>query len=217
MGDVSISLKIGYRMNTSLFSFRVVLRVIVTLLLLAMVVVIGINSVKITKGNEEIQANQLETLTKVLISQASLSSSEMIAQQDQERLLKLTNQLAEDNLVFDAAIYDAEGVRLASSDKAKSVREILGLDTPLETARIGKQQLVEPVMYDGNIIGYVRITFETGRLTAFSDHYYRKSDRYMYTMVGMSFIGGVLLMLIIRRRPEPSGHNLLLQKVSDAE
>ncbi len=217
MGDVSISLKIGYRMNTSLFSFRVVLRVIVTLLLLAMVVVIGINSVKITKGNEEIQANQLETLTKVLISQASLSASEMIAQQDQERLLKLTNQLAEDNLVFDAAIYDAEGVRLASSDKAKSVREILGLDTPLETARIGKQQLVEPVMYDGNIIGYVRITFETGRLTAFSDHYYRKSDRYMYTMVGMSFIGGVLLMLIIRRRPEPSGHNLLLQKVSDAE
>ncbi|WP_093268767.1 YtjB family periplasmic protein [Vibrio xiamenensis] len=204
-------------MNTSLFSFRVVLRIIVTLLLLAMVVVIGINSVKITKGNEEIQANQLETLTKVLISQASLSASEMIAQQDQERLLKLTNQLAEDNLVFDAAIYDAEGVRLASSDNAKSVREILGLDTPLETARIGKQQLVEPVMYDGNIIGYVRITFETGRLTAFSDHYYRKSDRYMYTMVGMSFIGGVLLMLIIRRRPKQSGPNLLLQNVAEVE
>ncbi|SDG65866.1 membrane protein [Vibrio xiamenensis] len=217
MGDVSISLKLGYRMNTSLFSFRVVLRIIVTLLLLAMVVVIGINSVKITKGNEEIQANQLETLTKVLISQASLSASEMIAQQDQERLLKLTNQLAEDNLVFDAAIYDAEGVRLASSDNAKSVREILGLDTPLETARIGKQQLVEPVMYDGNIIGYVRITFETGRLTAFSDHYYRKSDRYMYTMVGMSFIGGVLLMLIIRRRPKQSGPNLLLQNVAEVE
>ncbi len=217
MGDVSISLKLGYRMNTSLFSFRVVLRIIVTLLLLAMVVVIGINSVKITKGNEDIQANQLETLTKVLISQASLSASEMIAQQDQERLLKLTNQLAEDNLVFDAAIYDAEGVRLASSDNAKSVREILGLDTPLETARIGKQQLVEPVMYDGNIIGYVRITFETGRLTAFSDHYYRKSDRYMYTMVGMSFIGGVLLMLIIRRRPKQSGPNLLLQNVAEVE
>ncbi len=217
MGDVSISLKLGYRMNTSLFSFRVVLRIIVTLLLLAMVVVIGINSVKITKGNEDIQANQLETLTKVLISQASLSASEMIAQQDQERLLKLTNQLAEDNLVFDAAIYDAEGVRLASSDNAKSVREILGLDTPLETARIGKQQLVEPVMYDGNIIGYVRITFETGRLTAFSDHYYRKSDRYMYTMVGMSFIGGVLLMLIIRRRPKKSGPNLLLQNVAEVE
>ena len=60
----------------------------------------------------------------------------MIASQDQERLLKLTNQLSKDDLVFDATIYDAEGVRLASSDKSKSVREILGLDTPLETARI---------------------------------------------------------------------------------
>ncbi len=204
-------------MNTSLFSFRVVLRVIITLLLAVMVVVIGLNSVKITKGNEDIQANQLETLTKVLISQASLSASEMIAQQDQERLLKLANQLAEDNLVFDAAIYDSEGIRLASSDNSKSVREILGLDTPLETARIGKQQLVEPVMYDGSIIGYVRITFETGLLTAFSDHYYRKSDRYMYTMVGMSFISGVLLTVIIRRRPKKSGPNLLLQNVGDPE
>lgn len=204
-------------MNGSLFSFRMVLRVIVILLLAVMVVVIGINSVKITKGNEEIQANQLETLTKVLISQASLSASEMIAQQDQERLLKLTNQLAQDKLVFDAAIYDSEGIRLASSDSAKSVREILGLDTPLETARIGKQQLVEPVMYDGSIIGYVRITFETGLLTAFSDHYYRKSDRYMYTMVAMSFIGGVLLTIIIRRRPKKRGPNLLLQNVGETE
>ncbi|MFX3723003.1 AhpA/YtjB family protein, partial [Streptococcus suis] len=80
------------------------------------------------------QAQQLETLTKVLISQASLSASEMILTKDQERLLKLTNQLAQDRLVFDATIYDAQGVRLASSEDALSVREVLGLDTPLATA-----------------------------------------------------------------------------------
>lgn len=200
-------------MDTSLFSFRNALRVVAILALVAMVAIIAVNSVKITKGNEKIQANQLETLTKVLISQAALSASEMIMQQDQERLLKLTNQLAIDNLVFDTAIYNSEGIRLASSDKAKPVREILGLDTPLETARIGKQQLVEPVFHDGVIIGFVRITFETGRVTAISDHFYRKSDRYMYSMVGMSFIAGLLLNLVVRRKTRNKGENLLLKNV----
>jgi membrane protein len=91
------------------------------------------------------------------------------------------------------------------------VREILGLDTPLETARIGKQQLVEPIMHDNSVLGFVRITFETGKVTAFSDHYYRKSDRYMYTMVGMSFIAGLLLAVVIRRKPKKKGENLLLK------
>ncbi|ROV60137.1 SMP protein [Vibrio ponticus] len=201
-------------MNSSLFSFRMAIRALIILFLIAGGIMIAINSVKITKGNEQIQANQLETLTKVLISQASLSAGSMIADADQERLLNLTNQLAQDKLVFDATIYDAEGIRLASSDKAKSVREILGLDTPLETARIGRQQLVEPIMHDNAIVGFIRMTFETGRLTAFSDHYYRKSDRYMYSMVGVSFIAGFLLAFIIRRKPQAKGENLLLKEMN---
>ena len=201
-------------MDTSLFSFRMAIRAVAILALIAMVVTIGVNSVKITQGNEEIQANQLETLTKILISQASLSSSDMILNDDQERLLALANQLANDRLVYDATIYDAEGIRLAASDQAKSVRETLGLDTPLQTASIGKQQLVEPIYNDGVVIGFVRITFETGRLTAFSDHYYRKSDRYMVTMVAMSFIAGLLLAIIIRRKPKVKQENLLLKEMS---
>ncbi|MDA0148787.1 YtjB family periplasmic protein [Vibrio sp. LaRot3] len=201
-------------MDSSLFSFRMAMRILAILLLIAGGAIIAVNSVKITKGNEQIQANQLEVLTKMLVSQASLSAGDMIANQDQERLLKLTNQLSTDNLVFDATIYDAEGIRLASSEKAKSVREILGLDTPLETARIGRQQLVEPVMHDNAIVGFIRLTFETGRLTAFSDHYYRKSDRYMYGMVGMSFIAGLLLAFVIRRKPKSKGENLLLKEMA---
>lgn len=201
-------------MDSSLFSFRTAIKVLAIISLIAMVVTIGVNSVKITKGNEQIQANQLETLTNILISQASLSASDMIINQDQERLLKLSNQLAKDALVADATIYDSEGVKLAASEKAKSVREMLGLDTPLQTARIGKQQLVEPVLHDGSVIGFVRITFETGKLTAFSDHYYRKSDRYMYTMVGLSFIAGLLLTLIVRRKSnKQKGENLLLKEM----
>ena len=133
-------------MNESLFSVRNALRILALILLCVMFFFTIKNSVVISKGNEKIQAQQLETLTKVLISQASLSAGEMFIDKDQERLLKLTNQLAQDRLVFDATIYDAQGVRLASSKGALSVREVLGLDTPLATASIGRQQLIEPVL-----------------------------------------------------------------------
>ncbi|EJG1658034.1 YtjB family periplasmic protein [Vibrio parahaemolyticus] len=201
-------------MSESLFSVRNALRILALILLCVMLFITIKNSVVISKGNEKIQAQQLETLTKVLISQASLSAREMILTKDQERLLKLTNQLAQDRLVFDATIYDSQGVRLASSDEALSVREVLGLDTPLATASIGRQQLVEPVLADGAVIGFVRVTFETGRVTAISDHHYRKSDRYMYMMVLMSFVCGMLFIMILRRQPirRKKAENLLLTK-----
>lgn len=201
-------------MSESLFSVRNALRILALILPCVMLFITIKNSVVISKSNEKIQAQQLETLTKVLISQASLSASEMILTKDQERLLKLTNQLAQDRLVFDATIYDSQGVRLASSDEALSVREVLGLDTPLATASIGRQQLVEPVLADGAVIGFVRVTFETGRVTAISDHHYRKSDRYMYMMVLMSFVCGMLFIMILRRQPirRKKAENLLLTK-----
>ncbi|ELP4885986.1 YtjB family periplasmic protein [Vibrio cholerae] len=204
-------------MDGSLFSFRVVVRVATVFAVAVMFFITIQNSVVISKGNERIQANQLETLTKVLITQAAMSAGSMIADQDQERLLALTNQLATDRLVFDASIYDSEGVLLAASDSALSVREVLGLDTPLHTASIGRQQLVEPVVHDGSLIGFVRITFETGKVTAISDHHYRKSDHNMYWMLLMSFVTGVLLTLLLRRRPKkPTGENLLLKQAEQS-
>ncbi|EHY9844178.1 YtjB family periplasmic protein [Vibrio cholerae] len=204
-------------MDGSLFSFRVVVRVATVFAVAVMFFITIQNSVVISKGNERIQANQLETLTKVLITQAAMSAGSMIADQDQERLLALTNQLATDRLVFDASIYDSEGVLLAASDSALSVREVLGLDTPLHTASIGRQQLVEPVVHDGSLIGFVRITFETGKVTAISDHHYRKSDHNMYWMLLMSFVSGVLLTLLLRRSPKkPTGENLLLKQAEQS-
>ncbi|MBR9788117.1 MAG: SMP protein [Vibrionaceae bacterium] len=201
-------------MSESLFSVRNALRILALILLCVMLFITIKNSVVISKGNEKIQAHQLETLTKVLISQASLSASEMIVNNDQERLLQLSNQLAQDRLVFDATIYDAQGVRLASSEEALSVREVLGLDTPLATASIGRQQLVEPIVADDSVVGFVRVTFETGRVTAISDHHYRKSDRYMYMMVLMSFVCGMLFIMILRRQSirRKKAENLLLTK-----
>ena len=66
-------------MSESLFSVRNALRILALILLCVMLFITIKNSVVISKGNEKIQAQQLETLTKVLISQASLSASELQA------------------------------------------------------------------------------------------------------------------------------------------
>jgi membrane protein len=199
-------------MDESLFSFRNFLRIFALSLIGAMVFFIATNSVVISQGNERIQNNQLEVLSKILVSQASLSASQMIADQDQERLGTLTNQLAQERLVLDATVYNAEGVKLAASNDAVSAREVLGLDTPLSTASIGRQQLVEPIIKEGTIIGFIRITFETGKVTAISDHHYRKSDRYMYTMILMSFLCGLILMPLITKKRKTRQENLLLKQ-----
>ncbi|CAH0525023.1 YtjB family periplasmic protein [Vibrio hippocampi] len=199
-------------MQESLFSFRNFIRLVAVAIIAVMVVFVTTNSFIISKGNEQIQTNQLEVLTKILISQAAASARPMLIEQDQERLGALTNQLAQERLVYDATVYDSEGVKIAASNAAQSAREVLGLDTPLSTAKIGKQQLIEPIMNDNVIIGFVRITFETGKVTAISDHHYRKSDHSMYLMILMSFFAGALMVIIIRRQPKDKSENLLLKQ-----
>ncbi len=188
------------KMKESLFSLRRFIKLIFIGLLVLMLVAIVRNSVYISQGNQQIQTKQLQTLTKLLISQAALSASDFLVTEDQEKLRYLANQLARDTLVSDATVYDNSGVKIASSTNAKTVRESLGMDTPLGSAGIGKQQLVEPIFSQDAIIGYVRITFEKGRVTAFSDHHYRNSDRAMFLMIMMSFLSGVLLTLVLRRK-----------------
>ncbi len=188
------------KMKESLFSLRRFIKLIFIGLLVLMLVAIVRNSVYISQGNQQIQTKQLQTLTKLLISQAALSASDFLVTEDQEKLRYLANQLARDTLVSDATVYDNSGVKIASSTNAKTVRESLGMDTPLASEGIGKQQLVEPIFSQDAIIGYVRITFEKGRVTAFSDHHYRNSDRAMFLMIMMSFLSGVLLTLVLRRK-----------------
>lgn len=200
-------------MQTSLFSWRIFLRFVAIILLGGMFAYTIINSFVISRDNEHIQSQQLETLTNLLVSQASLTATDLIVNDDQDSLLKLANQIASDELVFDATIYNAEGIKLVASDDAKDVREILGLDTPLKTASIGREQLVKPIFHENNTVGFIRITFEKGKVTSISDHRYRNSDHLMYLMLILSFISGVLLCLLLLYKPKDQIENILLRDI----
>ncbi len=106
-------------MQTSLFSWRVFLRFIAIILLGGMFAYTIINSFVISRDNEHIQNQQLTILTDLLISQTALSSGNLITNDDQEGLMKMANQIASDDLVYDVTIYNAEGIKLARRIKQK--------------------------------------------------------------------------------------------------
>lgn len=53
------------------------------------------------------------------------------------------------------------------------------------------------MVYDGSLIGFVCIMFEIGKVMVIFDYYYCKSDYNMYWMLLMSFVSGILFILLL--------------------
>lgn len=184
------------KVQSSIFSFRKVMMACAVIALVAVLAVIGVNSVKISNSNAKIQYKQLDILTNLLISQASMSASHLMATNNLPELQRLVDDLTKEALVENASVYDEKGSRLISSHSKGTVRDFLGYDAPLNTANIGFEQLVSPIVVGNKLSGFIRLTFNTGKIKAISEYHYRKTDRYMYTMIGMSFMIGMLFCIL---------------------
>lgn len=156
------------------------------------------NSTIISNSHQLIQNNQLQKIARTLTRQTALFAIDNIKNNHYYTLAQLTNNLADEPLIFDATIYNAAGEMLVSSKEALNTSQITGLNTPLSTDRIGRQQLVEPIIENNRLLGFLRITFEKSTLVGFANHYYRKSDRLMFAMLITSLISGMLLITILR-------------------
>ncbi len=178
----------------------VVIKGLMLIFLIAFSYFILINSTIISDSNQVIQNKQLQDLSRTMTRQAALFSVDHIKQDNHDALLQLTNNLATEALVLDATIYNLEGLILAKSSNALTASQIIGLDTPLSTDGIGRQQLIEPILKDGHLLGFLRITFEKSTLTGFANHHYRKSDRLMFIMLAVSIISGMLIMVLLQKR-----------------
>ena len=183
-----------------MLSQNFVFKGLMLLSLMAFSYFILINSTVISDSNQVIQNKQLHDLSRTMTRQAALFSVDNIKQDNHEGLLQLANNLAKEPLVFDATIYDAEGDILAKSDNALTASQITGLNTPLSIDGIGRQQLIEPIIEDNHLMGFLRITFEKSTLTGFANHHYRRSDRLMFGMLAISLVSGMLIMALLRKR-----------------
>ncbi|KLV07652.1 hypothetical protein C9I92_05215 [Photobacterium ganghwense] len=120
----------------------------------------------LTKRNYRALSEQTQQLSRLAIRQAAETASLNLVEKNHDPLQALAEQLSREPLILDATIYDLEGVTLAQAEDAMPLEQVTGLSTPLSVASIGRQQLVEPVMNQDQVVGYIRITLEHDQLLA---------------------------------------------------
>lgn len=109
-------------------------------------------------------SDQTQTLSRMVVRQAAATAAQDMLDKDQNKLQALVQRLSMEPLILDASIYDLEGVTVAKTEEAMPLEQVTGIATPLSVASIGRQQVVEPIMAEDQVVGFVRITLEQGRL-----------------------------------------------------
>ncbi|MEJ2765519.1 AhpA/YtjB family protein [Photobacterium sp. MCCC 1A19761] len=109
-------------------------------------------------------SEQTQTLSRMVVRQAAATAAQDMLDKDQNKLQALVQRLSEEPLILDASIYDLEGVTVAQTEEAMPLEQVTGMSTPLSVASFGRQQVVEPIMTEDQVVGFIRITLEQGLL-----------------------------------------------------
>ncbi|MBD8512871.1 YtjB family periplasmic protein [Photobacterium sp. WH77] len=157
---------------------------------------------RLNQNNFNMLSEQTQSLSRIIARQAASTAAGDILDKQQDKLQDLVNRISDEPLILDASIYDLEGVPLAQTEDAMPLEQVSGLTTPLSTASIGRQQLVQPVMTDeGQVVGFIRLTLEHGKLV---QHAADQIDTMTNTVRGMLlvalFIGFILAYTFGRRK-----------------
>ncbi|WP_120511587.1 YtjB family periplasmic protein [Photobacterium salinisoli] len=157
---------------------------------------------RLNQNNFNMLSEQTQSLSRIIARQAASTAVGDILDKQQDKLQDLVNRISDEPLILDASIYDLEGVPLAQTEDAMPLEQVSGLTTPLSTASIGRQQLVQPVMTDeGQVVGFIRLTLEHGKLV---QHAADQIDSMTNTVRGMLlvalFIGFILAYTFGRRK-----------------
>lgn len=124
-------------------------------LIAASIVVTGINHFKI--GSQLAGINQVSNLSHLLVrQQAKLFSLMLVRNVKNEELVEALDVFAQEEFVIDATLYSPNGVLIAQS------RHTLPF-TPLENKMPNPttQQIVEPILAQQDLVGFLRVTFNT--------------------------------------------------------
>ncbi len=159
-------------------------------------------STQLNKFNHKILHEQTAALSRLLVHQASNRAFEPLKNKQYNKLQDLVNDLDNDPLILDASIYNLQGEALAQSKDAMPVEQLTGLNTPLSVTSIGRQQLVEPILDKGNLLGFVRITLEHGKIIQKSANQLDQNINLIRSMLLLALITGALLIFTVTKRIE---------------
>ncbi|MCD9471306.1 YtjB family periplasmic protein [Photobacterium phosphoreum] len=154
----------------------------------------------LSQQNYQMLSEQTQTLSKIIVRQAAQNAALDLENKDQHQLQLLVKNLATEPLILDASIYNLEGVALAKTKAAMPLEQLTGLSTPLAMASIGRQQIAEPILLNGHIIGFMRITLEHDKLLTHAVAQMASMTAIIRGLMASALILGGLLMLVFSRQ-----------------
>ncbi|WP_231854975.1 YtjB family periplasmic protein [Photobacterium profundum] len=152
--------------------------------------------------NYEVLSEQTQSLSRLVVRQAAESASKDVVDNNQDKLKALVQQVSQEALILDASIYDLEGITLAKTEEAMPLEQVTGLSTPLAIASFGRQQIVEPIFSGDNIIGFMRITLEHGKLLENANNQIEEMTSIVRGLIIAALLIGFLLAYTFGRRKD---------------
>ncbi|AUI67130.1 MULTISPECIES: YtjB family periplasmic protein [Glaesserella] len=136
----------------------VIALIIVLCLAVVGVILNGIGHFKV--GSQLAGINQVTNLSHLLVrQQANLFSLMLVKNTKNEELIEALDAFAKEEFVIDANLYSASGSLIAQSRNAVEFNPKLNGENP-ETIKT-TQQIVEPIFAKDDLIGFLRVTFDT--------------------------------------------------------
>ncbi|MGL5335553.1 MAG: YtjB family periplasmic protein [Enterovibrio sp.] len=165
-------------------------------------VALFVYSEKLNRQNYQMLYSQTDALARVISRQVSQNSVDAIAKKDHRAMKKIIEQLSKEALILDVTMYDNMGTVLAQSPNAIALEELTGLRSPLAIEGIGRHQLVEPVIGNGRLIGFVRLTLEHGRLVKDAAAQLEQSTKTVRLMLLIAFVIGAFVLYSLAKKIE---------------
>ena len=131
--------------------------IIILCIVIVGLIVNGVNHFKV--GSQLAGINQVSNLSHLLVrQQAKLFSLMLVKNTKTEELVEALDTFAKEEFVIDANLYSPSGILLAQSRNALPFEpKIQGQQ---ENLLKNTQQIVEPILDQQNLIGFLRVTFD---------------------------------------------------------
>ncbi|WP_150539343.1 YtjB family periplasmic protein [Actinobacillus vicugnae] len=123
------------------------------------VILNGVNQFKL--GSQLASVNQVSNLSHLLVrQQANLFSLMLMKNVKNEELIEALGAFSKEEFVIDASLYSPSGTLIAQSQNALELKALLKQNSSADTKQIATQQIVEPIISQQDLVGFLRVTFD---------------------------------------------------------
>ncbi|WP_409439590.1 AhpA/YtjB family protein [Psychromonas sp. GE-S-Ul-11] len=147
-----------------------------------------------------VRYQQTEKFSYSLTNLAAAEASRYLAQQNQEDLKLLIDDLSDDPIVRDATIYDEFGKIIYQSEQVLPLPELLQLNDEGSHAVDGVIPHIAELYSDQTKIGYIRVTLEQGKILSLIETYQERGLSILSLLTLLAFIAGMLLTIVCYKR-----------------